>query len=249
MKKFKLASFIAALAVALFVGTTAASAKTASPSLSVNPVVNNSKTVTGKATKGVGIVVRTGRGSAGKTLAKSTASKTTGKYTVKLKSAVKTNQKLYVYARRSSTSYFYRIVTVQAKAANTSNTSKTDSSSASSNKTSNVNIATPTGTWKSNSHNGYNLVYSFSQSKGFNSYLYKNGKKVKNVVRYASYNVKANSPQFWQISYKAKGSKTTKKFYIHFSSNKRFYLVNSNEKVTKQSIAGRPAATYYFNLK
>ncbi|KRM93353.1 hypothetical protein FC56_GL001020 [Lentilactobacillus senioris DSM 24302 = JCM 17472] len=246
MKKFKLASFIAALAVALFVGSTSASAKTASPSLSVNPVVNNSKTITGKATKGVGIVVRTGRGSAGKTLAKSTASKTTGKYTVKLKSAVKTNQKLYVYARRSSTSYFFRIITVQAKSANSSSTSKTNSSSS---KSSNVNISTPTGTWKSNSHNGYNLVYSFSQSKGFNSYLYKNGKKVKTVVSYASYNVKANSPKFWQINYQPKGSKTTKKFYIHFSSNKRFYLVNSKEKVAKQSIAGRPAATYYFNLK
>lgn len=246
MKKFKLASFFAALAVALFVTTTSANAKTASPSLSVNPVVNHSKTITGKATKGVGIVVRNSKK---QTIAKSSASKTTGKYTVKLKSEVKTNQKYYVYARRSSVSYFYRIVTVQAKKSSTTTTNTTNKTNNSSSKGSNVTIATPTGTWKSNSHKGYSVVYSFSQSKGFNVDRYKNGKFNKHIVRYASYDVNAKSPKFWQITYHAKNSSKVNKFYVHFSSNKRFYLVNSSNKVAKQSIAGLPANTYHFDLK
>lgn len=247
MKKFKLLPFIATLVVTLFVGMSTASAAK-SPSLAVNMMYANSKTVTGTATKGVDVLVKN---SSKKTIAKSKASKNTGKYTVKLKTAMKANQRYYIYAQRSSVSYFYRIMTVQPakKTSGNNKPSSTTNKNNSGSKTTNVAPSTPTGTWKSGKDkNGNQLVMKFSQSIGFNEYLY-NGKKLKKtVVSYAAYSVKPAKNNFWAITYRTRGSKKTQTFYVRFSSNKRFDLVNSKNKIAKFKIAGLAANTYRFDL-
>ncbi|WP_203651227.1 Ig-like domain-containing protein [Secundilactobacillus yichangensis] len=232
---------------------TQASAKTTiaagSPSLSINKIYSNSTSVTGKASKGVKIVVENSKK---KQIASSTASKTTGKYTVKLPAKQKAATKLYVYAKASNGHYLYRIMNVQAVASKTtakkSVSTKAAAHSTSAKKASkSSSLKTPTGTWQSNSYKGWSLKYTFSQKTGLNEYAYQ-GKKATHVLANARYSVDAKTPTFWKINVKAKGgAKST--FYMSFKGSKQFVLVNSKNQAVKTSIGKAPAGHYTFNLK
>ncbi|QMU08545.1 hypothetical protein H3M12_02385 [Levilactobacillus suantsaii] len=223
-----------------------------SPSLSVNKIYSNSKKITGKATKGSKITVKKTK-HAKKNLATATASKKTGKYTAKLSKTLKKNSNVYVYARNPKTkAYFYRIIRVQAastKAATKKTTKKTTTkkSTKKSTKTASFSVKTPTGTWKSNTANKYSQVFVFSQKKGFNQTLYKNGKKVKKLVSYATYKVTPKTKTFWKITYTRHNKKGS--FYMRFTSAKKFKIVNSKNHVIKTKAGVAPAAKWTFTKK
>lgn len=233
---------------------TQASAKTTvaagSPSLSINKIYSNSTSVSGKASKGVKIIVENSKK---KAIASSTASKTTGKYTVKLPAKQKTGAKLYVYAKAANGHYFYRIMNVQAASSKTTakqtTTKKTTSKKAAAHTTTatSSNLSTPTGTWKSSTNKGWSMKFSFSQKTGLNEYTYQ-GKKVTHVLSNARYSVDAKGASFWKINVTAKGgAKST--FYMRFTSNKQFVLVNSKNQVINASVGKAPAGHYTFNLQ
>lgn len=235
-----------------------------SPSLKVNAIYTTSTKVAGTATKGSKITVKATK-NAKTNLASGTASKTTGKYSIKLSKKLKKNANVYVYATNSKTkAYFYRIIRVQAastKAATTKSTSTkktatkktttkktTTKKSTTSSKTSTANfsVKTPTGTWTSNTANKYSQKWVFSQKTGLNEYLYKNGKKVKTLVSYAKYSVSAKTPTFWKITYTPKGSKTKQTMYLRFTSAKKFKVVNSKNQVVSTKAGVAPAAKWTF---
>lgn len=235
-----------------------------SPSLKVNAIYTTSTKVSGTATKGSKITVKATK-NAKTNLASGTASKTTGKYSIKLSKKLKKNANVYVYATNSKTkAYFYRIIRVQAastKAATTKSTSTkktatkktttkktTTKKSTTSSKTSTANfsVKTPTGTWTSNTANKYSQKWVFSQKTGLNEYLYKNGKKVKTLVSYAKYSVSAKTPTFWKITYTPKGSKTKQTMYLRFTSAKKFKVVNSKNQVISTKAGVAPAAKWTF---
>ncbi|WP_054645738.1 Ig-like domain-containing protein [Secundilactobacillus oryzae] len=237
-------SFFAVAAIIGISATVNASAAS-TPSLSVNATYAGAKTVTGKATKGVTITVRNAKK---QTLARSTASKTTGKYTVKLNKALTKNAKIYVYARANgAANYFYRIITVQAASAKSATTTAKTSSTTTKTTTSStksVTPDTPNGTWKSNKVNGYQLKYVFSQKTGFNAYVLKSGKTTA-VTTGATYKVTQTATNLWKITTKThNGDKGT--FYMSFKSNKKFTLVNSKNQAVKTSIGNAPKAVYTF---
>lgn len=245
MKKFKFIAFIAVLA-AFFLGVSL-KASASSPSLSVNNVYTTSSSVTGTATKGVSIIVRN---SNKKTIATSTADSQTGKYSADLHTNLKANQKLYVYARKSSTSYFYRIVTVKApqKSTSTSSTSSASKTTTSSNTANKLTINEPTGKWYSGNNNGYRVVTTFNQSTGLNQALYKNGKLQKKLINYASYKVTTYSKSFWKITYRERGSKTYQNFYLRFTDNTHFIIVNKDNQGLKVKYGNAPLHYYKFKL-
>ncbi|MCH5463376.1 hypothetical protein HC026_10945 [Lactobacillus sp. LC28-10] len=232
---------------------TQASAKTTvaagSPSLSINKIYSNSASVSGKASKGVKIIVENSKK---KAIAHSTASKTTGKYTVKLPAKQKTGTKLYVYAKASNGHYFYRIMNVQAASSKTTTKKITPKKAASTKaavhtNTVSSNLSTPTGTWKSTTQKGWLMKFSFSQKTGLNEYTYQ-GKKATHVLSNARYSVDAKGASFWKINVTAKGgAKST--FYMRFTSNKQFVLVNSKNQVINTSVGKAPAGHYTFNLQ
>ena len=228
-----------------------------SPSLKVNAIYNNSKTIKGTATKGSKITVKSTK-NAKKNLATATASRKTGKYTAKLSKTLKKNTNVYVYATNPKTkAYFYRIIRVQAAATKTATkkttstkktTTKTTAKKTTSTKksTASFSVKTPTGTWKSNTANKYSQVFTFSQKAGFNQTLYKNGKKVKTLVSYATYKVDAKTPTFWKITYTPKNAKKSSSFYMRFTSAKKFKIVNSKNQVVKTTAGVAPAANWTF---
>ncbi|KRK98909.1 extracellular protein [Secundilactobacillus odoratitofui DSM 19909 = JCM 15043] len=236
------------------VNQTKASASTTvaagSPSLSVNKIYTTTTKVTGKATKGVKVIVESSKK---KALASATASKTTGAYSVKLPAKQKAGTKLYVYAKNTKTGrYFYRIITVQKKTTTTSTkkttTSKTTKSSSSSKKSTSASfkVSTPTGTWNSTSSKGYKMKFVFSQKTGLNEYVIK-GKKTAHVLKNATYSVTPKTTTFWKINVKAKdGKKST--FYMRFTAKNKFVLVNSKNQKIKTSVGKAPAAYYTFKL-
>lgn len=242
--------------------TTAHAATHVGPSLSVKAIYNNSKSITGTATKGSKIAVKSTK-NAKKSLGTATASKKTGKYTVKLAKKLKKNANVYVYATNPKTkTSFYRIIRVQSAVTKKATTKKvtpkkttakkvatkktTAKKTASTKKAASFTVKTPTGTWKSNTANKYSQKIVFSQKTGFNQYLYKNGKKVKTLVSYAKYSVKAKTPTFWKINYTPKGSKTSKTFYLRFTSAKKFKIVNSKDQVVAVKAGVAPAAKWTF---
>ncbi|KRK36432.1 Ig-like domain-containing protein [Levilactobacillus parabrevis] len=250
--------------------TTAHAATHVGPSLSVKAIHNNSKSITGTATKGSKITVKSTK-NAKKDLGSATASKKTGKYTVKLAKKLKKNANVYVYATNPKTkTSFYRIIRVQAAATKKATTKKVTSKkttakkvatkkttkkvtkkatakkTTSTKKAASFTVKTPTGTWKSNTAKKYSQKIVFSQKTGFNQYLYKNGKKVKTLVSYAKYSVKAKTPTFWKINYTPKGSKTSKTFYLRFTSAKKFKIVNSKDQVVAVKAGVAPAAKWTF---
>ncbi|MBV0930917.1 peptidase [Lentilactobacillus sp. IMAU92037] len=243
MKKFKIIAFFAVIFSVLAGFGTQASASS-SPSLKVNNVYTTSKSVSGTATKGVSIIVRT---PSKKVLTTTTANSQTGKFSAPLHTSVKANQKLYVYARKSSTSYFYRIMIVKAakSAATTSSTTSTSKSS-SSNK---ITIGEPTGTWKSGNNNGYTVVTKFSQAGGLNQGLYKNGQFQKKLINYANYKVTTYSESFWGITYRQRGHKNYEKFYLRFTDNTHFIIVNKSNKAVKVQYGNSPVHYYKFGLE
>ncbi|EEI25566.1 Ig-like domain-containing protein [Lentilactobacillus hilgardii] len=253
MKKIKFIAFIAVLA-SFFLGVSF-KASASSPSLSVNNVYTTSSSVTGTATKGVSIIVRNSNKN---TIATSTADSQTGKFSADLHTNLKANQKLYVYARKSSTSYFYRIITVKAPqttTATTTSSSNATSSSSSSKSTastsassSKLTINEPTGKWYSGNNNGYRVVTTFSQSTGLNQALYKNGKFQKKLINYASYKVTTYSKAFWKITYRERGSKTTQAFYLRFTDNTHFIIVNKANNGLKVKYGNAPYHYYKFVL-
>lgn len=251
-------------ATAMTPATTAHAATHVGPNLSVKAVYSNSKTITGTATKGSKIAVKATK-NAKANLGSATASKTTGKYTVKLAKTLKKNANVYVYATNPKTkTSFYRIIRVQAAAAKkAATTKKTTAKKTTTKKTTakkatatkkttstkraaSFTVKTPTGTWKSNTANKYSQKMVFSQKTGFNQYLYKNGKKVKTLVSYAKYSVDAKTPTFWKITYTPKGSKTSKTLYLRFTSAKKFKIVNSKNKVVAVKAGVAPAAKWTF---
>lgn len=268
MKKFMVAltglvtlATVGATVPATAVTTAHAATKSthASPSLKVNAIYTTSTKVAGTATKGSKITVKATK-NAKTNLASGTASKTTGKYSIKLSKKLKKNANVYVYATNSKTkAYFYRIIRVQAastKAATTKSTSTkktttkktTTKKSTTSSKTSaaSFSVKTPTGTWTSNTANKYSQKWVFSQKTGLNEYLYKNGKKVKTLVSYAKYSVSAKTPTFWKITYTPKGSKTKQTMYLRFTSAKKFKVVNSKNQVISTKAGVAPAAKWTF---
>lgn len=222
---------------------------TDSPSLSVNSVYSTSTKITGKATKGVSIIVRNAKK---KTIATSTASKKTGAYTVKLSSKLKAGTKIYVYARNTTTKhYFYRIITVQSpKATATKTSSKTTKSTTSSKTTSKAasfKVSTPTGTWQTKTYKGWAMKFDFSQKTGLNEYV-TYGKKTAHPVKNATYSVTAKTPTFWKVNVKAKnGDKSN--FYMRFTAKNKFVLVNSKNQRVKLSVGKAPASYYIFTLQ
>lgn len=227
-----------------------------SPSLKVNAIYSNSKTIKGTATKGSKITVKKTK-NAKKTLGTATASKKTGKYTVKLSKTLKKNSNVYVYATNKKTKIsFYRIIRVQAaktaakkttkKATAKTTTKKTTAKKSTAKKTASFSVKTPTGTWKSNTANKYSQVFVFSQKTGFNQTLYKNGKKVKKLVSYATYKVDAKTPTFWKITYTPKKAKKSSSFYMRFTSAKKFKIVNAKNHVIKTTAGVAPAANWTF---
>lgn len=250
MKKIKFIAFIAVLA-SFFLGVSL-KASASSPSLSVNNVYTTSSSVTGTATKGVSIIVRNSNKN---TIATSTADNQTGKFSADLHTNLKANQKLYVYARKSSTSYFYRIVTVKTPQTTTTTTSSSNTSSSSSSKatasisaSSKLTINEPTGKWYSGNNNGYRVVTTFNQSTGLNQALYKNGKFQKKLINYANYKVTTYSKSFWKITYRERGSKTTQTFYLRFTDNTHFIIVNKANKGLKVKYGNAPYHYYKFVL-
>jgi biopolymer transport protein ExbD len=246
MKKIKVFAFFAV--VFSFLLGFGVNASASSPSLKVNNVYNTSKSVTGTASKGVSIIVRTANK---KTIATSKSDSQTGKFSADLHTNLKANQKLYVYARRSSTSYFYRIMTVKAAKSATESTSSTSktASSTTSNSSSKITINEPTGTWRSGNNNGYTVVTKFSQAGGLNQGLYQNGKFQKKLINYASYKVTTYSKTFWGITYRQRGHKTYQKFYLRFTDNTHFIIVNKANKAIKVQYGNSPVHYYKFALE
>ncbi|MFC6275557.1 Ig-like domain-containing protein [Levilactobacillus tangyuanensis] len=245
-------------ATAVTSATTAHAATHVGPSLSVNAIRTSTTKVSGTATKSSKITVKATK-NAKKNLASGTASKKTGKFSVKLSKKLKKNANVYVYATNPKTkTSFYRIIRVEGaatKAATTTKkttTKKTTTKKATTKKTTakkstaNFTVKTPTGTWKSNTANKYSQKWVFSQKTGLNEYLYKNGKKVKTLVSYAKYSVSAKTPTFWKITYTPKGSKTKKTVYLRFTSAKKFKIVNSKNKVVAVKAGVAPAAKWTF---
>ncbi|PWF99871.1 Ig-like domain-containing protein [Levilactobacillus bambusae] len=245
-------ALISSLAVLATVGGVATSAVTAmtpmtaqakhiGPSLSTAGSIKTSSTsMSGTATKGSKIEVKANNK---KVIAKTTASKKTGKWTVKIAKQSKSTR-LYVYAINPKTKLsFYNIVHVNqaAKSAVKTSTSKKTSTktttkkntSKSTVKTSAVNVQTPTGTWKSNTSKGAYQVWSFSQKTGLNEKQYQKGKKTKTLLSYATYKVSPKTTSFWKMTQKAKGAKKATTFYVKFTSNKKFHLVNSKGTAVK----------------
>lgn len=243
MKKFKFIAFFAVLASFLIGFSVNASAS--SPSLSVNNVYTTSKAVTGTATKGVSIIVRNTNKT---TIARTKADSTTGKFSAELHTSVKANQKLYVYARKSATSYFYRIMTVKTPKSATTTTTTTTTSSSSKSSSSKIKISEPTGRWQSGNNNGYSVVTNFSQKSGLNQGLYKNGKFQKKLINWASYKVTTYSKTFWGITYRERGAKTYHKFYLRFTDNTHFIIVNKANHAIKVQYDNTPLHYYKFAL-
>lgn len=240
MKKFKFIAFFAVLASFLIGFSVNASAS--SPSLKVNNIYTTSKAVTGTATKGVAIIVRNTNKT---TIASTTADSSTGKFSAELHTSVKANQKLYVYARKSSTSYFYRIMTVKTPKTATATTTTGSSTKSTSSK---INISEPTGRWQSGNNNGYSVVTNFSQKGGLNQGLYKNGKYQKKLINFANYKVTTYSKTFWGITYRERGSKTYHKFYLRFTDNTHFIIVNKANHAIKVQYGNTPLHYYKFSL-
>ncbi|WP_162231427.1 Ig-like domain-containing protein [Secundilactobacillus similis] len=231
---------------------------TNSPSLKVNSVYSTSTKITGKATKGVSIIVRNAKN---KTIATSTASKKTGAYTVKLSSKLKAGTKIYVYARNTTTKhYFYRIITVQSpkttttkttttssKTSSKTTTTKSTTSSKTTSKAASFKVSTPTGTWQTKTYKGWAMKFDFSQKTGLNEYV-TYGKKTAHPVKNATYSVDAKTPTFWKVNVKAKnGDKST--FYMRFTAKNKFVLVNSKNQRVKLSVGKAPASYYIFTLQ
>ncbi|MCB7152078.1 Ig-like domain-containing protein [Lactiplantibacillus plantarum] len=212
--------------------------KNVAPSLKVNAIYNNTTQITGTATKGAKITVKS-TANAKKNLGTATASKTTGKYTVKLAKTLKAQSNVYVYATNPTTkAYFYRVIRVQTAKTTASSTKKTTKS---------FKVNAPAGTWKSNTTNKYSQILTFSAKNGFNQTLYKNGKQVKKLVSYASYSMTAKTPTFWKVSYKS-GS-TTKTLYLRYTPTNKFTVVNAKNQIVKVKVGNAPAAVWTFTKK
>lgn len=236
--------------------------KNVAPSLKVNAIYNNTTQITGTATKGAKITVKS-TANAKKNLGTATASKTTGKYTVKLAKTLKAQSNVYVYATNPTTkAYFYRVIRVQTAKTTASSTKKTTNkttttkkvatkstaaTSSSKKTTKSFKVNAPAGTWKSNTTNKYSQILTFSAKNGFNQTLYKNGKQVKKVVSYASYSMTAKTPTFWKVSYKS-GS-TTKTLYLRYTATNKFTVVNAKNQIVKVKVGNAPAAVWTFTKK
>lgn len=274
--------------------------KVTSPSLKVSAIYNNSKTITGTATKSSKITVKATK-HAKKNLGSATAAKN-GKYTVKLAKKLKTNSNVYVYATNPKTkAYYYEIIRVQSAAqkaaakkaaakkaaakkaaakkaaakkaaakkaaakkaaakkaaakkaaAKKAAAKKAAAKKAAAKKAAakKFDIKAPAGTWKSNTAKKYSQVWSFSAKKGFNQKLYKNDKKVKTLVSYASYKAAATkTANVWKLTYKPSGSKKSSTVYMRYTSAKKFKLVNAKNKVVATKAGVAPAAKWSFTQK
>ncbi|KRL20728.1 hypothetical protein FC98_GL001318 [Lentilactobacillus kisonensis DSM 19906 = JCM 15041] len=245
MKKIKIITFFAVV-FSFLVGLGGTASASSSPSLKVNNVYTTSNSVNGTATKGVSIIVRTPNK---KVLSTTTADSQTGKFSADLHTSVKANQKLYVYARKSSTSYFYRIMIVKAAKAASATASTSTSKTNASNSSNKISISEPTGTWRSGNNNGYTVVTKFSQAGGLNQGLYKNGKYQGKLINYANYKVTTYSKTFWGITYRQRGHKTYQKFYLRFTDNTHFIIVNKANKAVKVQYGNSPLHYYKFALE
>ncbi|WP_338207551.1 Ig-like domain-containing protein [Lactiplantibacillus paraxiangfangensis] len=279
--------------------------KVTSPSLKVSAIYNNSKTITGTATKSSKITVKATK-NAKKNLGSATAAKN-GKYTVKLAKTLKTNSNVYVYATNPKTkAYYYEIIRVQSAAqkaaakkaaakkaaakkaaakkaaakkaaakkaaakkaaakkaaakkaaakkaaAKKAAAKKAAAKKAAAKKAAakKFDIKAPAGTWKSNTANKYSQVWSFSAKKGFNQKLYKNDKKVKTLVSYASYKAAATkTANVWKLTYTPSGSKKSSTVYMRYTSAKKFKLVNAKNKAVATKAGVAPAAKWSFTQK
>ncbi|MCG0792259.1 putative extracellular protein (putative) [Lactiplantibacillus plantarum] len=236
--------------------------KNVAPSLKVNAIYNNTTQITGTATKGAKITVKS-TANAKKNLGTATVSKTTGRYTVKLAKTLKAQSNVYVYATNPTTkAYFYRVIRVQTAKATASSTKKTTNkttttkkvatkstaaTSSSKKTTKSFKVNAPAGTWKTNTTNKYSQILMFSAKNGFDQTLYKNGKQVKKLVSYASYSMTAKTPTFWKVSYKS-GS-TTKTLYLRYTATNKFTVVNAKNQIVKVKVGNAPAAVWTFTKK
>lgn len=248
MKKIKFFALASAMFGLLLSVSTSTSAS--SLSLKVNDVYANSKSITGTATKGVDIVVRD---ASKKTIATSKASAKTGNFNVKLDTKLTNNEAIKVYARQSSTKFFYRVLHVKANQVATKSTATKTTTKKAPVKVINQGVSpmTPNGTWKSGFNHGYNVVYKFDDKTGFNQYIFKGNKAVKKLVNYATFKVTVSKTDraFWKIEFQPKGQKDTQKMYIRFNSHKQFIVVDAHNKPVQVKYANLPASYYKVNLQ
>lgn len=193
-----------------------------SPSLKVNAIYSNSKQVSGSATKGSLITVRT---AAKKTLAKTYADQETGNFELDLSSKQRAYTKLYVYAKRAnSKAYFYRIMHVQPKK---TNSSKNDNQT--NNSEQNKAEKTLEGSWNSSfNQNNQSQRLVFDSSKGMSLQFLRNNRVTSTKFAHATYHLKVGKNNFALIKYRLKGQKQICTTYLRFTSNNSFILVNSS---------------------
>lgn len=110
----------------------------------------------------------------------------------------------------------------------------------------NFTVKAPTGTWKSNTANHYQQVWSFSQKDGLNETLYKNGKKVKTLIAYGNYQVSEQSRNFWKLTTKTSGSTKKTATYLRYTAANKFQIVNSKNQVIATKAGVAPAANWSF---
>lgn len=200
-----------------------------SPSLDVNAIYSNSKQVSGNATKGSLITVRT---KSKKTLAKTYADKNTGDFELNLPSKQKVSTQLYVYAKKpNSKAYFYRIIHVQQKRKATTQKTTTKKTSKKTTTSKKITGETVEGTWNSSfNKNNQSQKLIFDNNKGMSLQFLKNGKVTSTKFAHATYNLKIGKSNFASVKYRLKGQKQTFTTYLRFTSNNSFILVNSSNK-------------------
>ncbi|ETY72558.1 hypothetical protein LFAB_16930 [Lactiplantibacillus fabifermentans T30PCM01] len=107
-------------------------------------------------------------------------------------------------------------------------------------------VKAPTGTWKSNTANHYQQVWSFSQKNGLNATLYQNGKKVKTLIAYGNYQVSEQSRNFWKLTTKTSGSTKKTTTYLRYTAANKFQIVNSKNQIIATKAGVAPAANWSF---
>lgn len=219
--------------------------------MNVNQINNKDQMVSGTATPGAVITVKT---SADATSNLGTATVgADGKYTVNLSKAVKAYDQVYVYATNPTTkAYYYEIIHVQPTTSTTDQTTTTKpNTSTTTNPTTkpantNFTVKAINGTWTSNTVNGYSQVLTVTEQDGFNQTLYKNGKKVQTLVAYGNYQTSEVSRNLWKLTYKGHGATKSNTIYLRYTAANQFTLVNASNQVVQTTAGEAPAATWNF---
>jgi len=250
-------------------------AKKTAPSLTVATINNQTKQITGTATKGAKIMVKSTQ-NAKQNLGTATASKTTGKYTVKLAKTLKTSQTVYVYATNLTTkAYFYRIIHVQAaKATNTKTVKKAAATKSKSSSTTKTTTTTKkAATTKKTTATKKTTTSTKTSSKAFTVKMPAGTWKSNTANQYSQTLTFSQKAGFSQTLYKNgkqakkvvtgsnynltaetptlwkvnyKSGSKTQTLYLHYTAANKFTLVNAKNVITKTKVGNAPAAIWTF---